>query len=43
MIILFDFAESVNNMWSILHQIPQQVEDGRIWWGQFRDDFQDDL
>ena len=42
-IILFDFAESVNNKWSVLHQIPQQVKDGRIWLGQRRDDFRDDL
>ena len=40
--ILFDFAESVNNKWSVLPQIPQQVEDGQIWLGQFRDDLKVD-
>ena len=40
---LVDLTKSVNRRWRVLCQTAQQAEDGRIWWGQVREDLQDDL
>ena len=41
--IVVDLTESMNRRWRVLHQTAQQAVDGLIWWGQVKEDLQDDL